>query len=523
MQAESASATVHSIRRSAGRKPTPQQQAIIEAVAYGGDPAVIGIAGAGCGKTATAKMVAEALQPGIDARYTAFGRDVVEAARASLPKNVKAQTMHSIAWRFAKQSGVGAIEFGWKVPDTRRALADKIDCGLKDFSHESLIRATLRNFCQSAADTVNSCHVPMDKLRHAIVVSRRKLSIGSLDDIDQRAIELRPFIVADAMKLWDRANNPHHWLPVTQEISLKRFALSRFGIACDLLMFDESQDVSPVMLQIVMDSIAKGTRVFAVGDPAQSIFGFTGAIDAVPALCAIPGAKRLPLTNSWRFGSEIAAMANGVLHYIDGEPLTGVGPCRTQFDHGDQYTVLSRSNAALIERACDLIDSGQDVAMAEGLIESARKDISAAYDLQAEDFSNHPELIGLTWDDAKEYAELLTDNMQRALQLVEKWGDKTPDKLDAIASTAGTRPDEADVFLSTVHKAKGGEWDQCLILGGFRLIEFRDGHPPCVRPDEARLAYVAVTRAKTAIAVEDEWLSAIADRRLEEKLQWKGI
>lgn len=487
------------------RRPTEQQAAIIEAVA-GANPAVVvvGIAGAGCGKTSTTRMVADALQKGTKCIYTAFNKSVIEAAKVALPpKKVSCQTMHGAAWGYAKRTGAKDIK-GWVASDVLTVLRDREDCKLPHYPHIRLIRKTLRLFCQSADDALSERHVPINEVALAIAAASKSDPPMKVADAVYMARDIAPLLAMDADRLWRKANDPRHWLPLTQEISIKRLGLAHAGLKCDLLMFDECQDVSPVMLGIVKDSIDSGTRVFAVGDPAQAIYGFTGAIDAVPGLCALPGAIRMPLSISWRFGGEIATKANRILRYINGDPLTGAGPPVEEFDESLPYTVLSRSNSALLERAIYLIDRGLTVSIADDLVELAKRYISAAYDLMTTDASTHAELDGMTWVKAQECIDLLEQDMQRAIQLVGKWRSSTPSKLEAIERCSGIDPDEADVYLTTVHKAKGGEWDQCVVLKGFGVVTKDEKGKKRVRADEVRLAYVAITRARVSVTVEDD-------------------
>ena len=57
--------------------------------------------------------------------------------------------------------------------------------------------------------------------------------------------------------------------------------------------------------------------------------------------------------------------------------------------------------------------------------------------------------------------------------------------------------DDAQVTVSTAHKAKGREWASVRIGPGFGPLSVGNGQPqPRLSLEEARLIYVAVTRAK---------------------------
>lgn len=477
--------------------PTPQQEAVIAAARDPALPAVIVAAGAGCGKTSTLRMAAKVL-PESRVRYTAFNRSVVEDARRVMPGSVKCQTMHAIAYGhsrdFIRAKG-DRIEGSWRAGDLFRALRDRNHVPICAESQQiRLIAKAVRWFCQSSDAEIGPEHVDKDELTRLLVQHCGRHGLEVPHEPESVAQDFVPCIVDDARRLWAKANDPSHPLPPTHEVTLKRLQLDRVGIPCDALFFDECQDVSPVMLAVVLDSLARGTRVVAVGDPAQSIYGFTGAVDAIPRLRTIPGAVELPLSHSWRFGEAIARTANAMLRASGYDVLlTGRGPDTEPFDPEQPYTVLGRSNFALLEEAVRLERAGVAVRIPDTLASSMIRDMEGAYRLWEEGRSDHPALEGMTWDLAIQFLEILDPDMQRAIQCVQKLGQQTTQWIDAIGGMAGTKG--ARVYCSTAHSAKGGEWDQVRILDDFELYA-KGGK---VIRQEAHLAYVAVTRAKRAL------------------------
>jgi len=77
----------------------------------------------------------------------------------------------------------------------------------------------------------------------------------------------------------------------------------------DVFMFDEAQDVNPVLAKVLADN-AKNMPIIMVGDSRQAIYGFRGAMDALEKANAT---FRLPLTRSFRYGAIPAYLANVVL------------------------------------------------------------------------------------------------------------------------------------------------------------------------------------------------------------------
>ncbi|MFM0349698.1 DEAD/DEAH box helicase family protein [Paraburkholderia sp. RL17-347-BIC-D] len=75
-------------------RPTPEQQAIVEASGSGDNLKIK--ANAGAGKTSTLRLVAHRLAPRRGTSL-AFNREIAEHARRGFPDNVVARTVHSLA------------------------------------------------------------------------------------------------------------------------------------------------------------------------------------------------------------------------------------------------------------------------------------------------------------------------------------------------------------------------------------------------------------------------------------------
>ena len=91
------------------------------------------------------------------------------------------------------------------------------------------------------------------------------------------------------------------------------------------------------------------------------------------------------------------------------------------------------------------------------------------------------------------------------------------DKLDELLA-AGPRSD-ANVLLTTVHQAKGAEWDHVELLDDFKPLaafEVVDGRGRMAwraGNDEFNLWYVALTRAKRRLVVPAKFLAFVQDMR----------
>ena len=78
----------------------------------------------------------------------------------------------------------------------------------------------------------------------------------------------------------------------------------------DILMIDEGQDMNPAMLEVFKE---QNTTKIIVGDPNQQIYMFRGAVNA---LGSIEAKYTYHLTQSFRFGPQIAFAANTCLQIL---------------------------------------------------------------------------------------------------------------------------------------------------------------------------------------------------------------
>src|SRR4051794_27809413 len=103
--------------------------------------------------------------------------------------------------------------------------------------------------------------------------------------------------------MWADITNPEGTLTYDHDYIVKQWALAGYKIPGGVLLFDEAQDVNPVLDGVVRGAMTAGMQVVAVGDSHQAIYGFRGASDS---LATLPVDVRLSLTKSFRFGREVA-------------------------------------------------------------------------------------------------------------------------------------------------------------------------------------------------------------------------
>ncbi|MEU5777411.1 UvrD-helicase domain-containing protein [Streptomyces venezuelae] len=466
--------------------PTDEQAAALEAFRSGSHLAIQ--AGAGTGKTSTLVFLAEQM-PQRRGRYLAFNRAIALDAATRFPSTVQCKTAHSLAYAALGHRYRGRLNGprrpGWRIGQDL-GLHAPADIGRAGLMPATLSNATLRTvtrFCQSADAELAHHHVP--RLR-------------GLDDADHA--ELADLILPYAAKAWADLQDPFGGMVrFEHDHYLKMWALTKPVLHGDFLLLDEAQDTNPVLEQIVLAQQERA-QIVMVGDSAQAIYGWRGARDVMARFTG----HHLTLTQSFRFGPALASEANRWLT-LSNVPirLTGTPSIATTVGSraGRPDAVLCRTNIGAMTEILSLIAAGTRTALVGGG-DSLRTLAWAARDLIQGRRAHHPELVLFpTWMALRDYAEHdpAGSDLQPFANLIDEHGP------DAILQAVDrlVREDDAEVTVSTAHKAKGREWARVRIAPDFTPPPDTDevdsqGHPVPQPVDEAeaRLAYVAVTRAR---------------------------
>ncbi|MGW0703756.1 UvrD-helicase domain-containing protein [Streptomyces sp. NPDC002867] len=444
-------------------------------------------AGAGTGKTSTLTLLAAAT-PHRRGRYIAFNKAIALDAATRFPPTVTCKTAHALAFaavghRYARRLG-GPRQAGWRTGQAL-GITKPVHIGNREVTHKALSQAVLKtvtHYCHSADRTLTHRHVP--RLR-------------GLDDPAHRA-QLADTVLPFARKAWADLQHPDDGVVrFDHDHYLKIWALTDPTIEADYLLLDEAQDTNPV-LEHVIKAQRNHAQLVIVGDSAQAIYGWRGARDIMTGF----DGTHLTLTQSFRFGPRLADEANRWLQVADAPiRLTGTPTIATELAPvTDPQAVLCRTNVGAMTEVMHHLKAGHRVALVGGG-ESLRALAAAARDLKEGRRTWHPELLLFpTWSDLQDYAE--NDPAGRDLKpfvdLIDQHG------ADAILAAVDQLIPEssADVTVSTAHRSKGREWNTVKIAPDFTPPADTDEHDACGRPvpspiddAEARLAYVAVTRA----------------------------
>ncbi|UFQ20000.1 UvrD-helicase domain-containing protein [Streptomyces huasconensis] len=480
---------------------TDEQTAAADAF-HAGDHLVLQ-AGAGTGKTTTLTLLAQATRR--RGRYLAYNRAIARDATTRFPPTVTCKTAHALAYaalghRYTRRLNAPrrpAGQIGQALGITKPTRLGERDVTPRTLSYATL--RTVTRFCHSADPAITRHHVP--RLR-------------GLEDPDHHA-QLTDAIVPFARKAWADLQHPDDGVVrFEHDHYLKIWALTQPTLSADYLLLDEAQDTNPVVEQVFLNQRSHAQLVM-VGDSAQAIYGWRGAKDVMTGF----DGTALTLSQSFRFGPHLAAEANRWLQIV-GAPirLTGTDTVPTELGPLSRPdAVLCRTNVGALAEVMTLLTAGHRVALVGGG-EGLRALALAARDLKEGRRTGHPELVLFScWGELQDYAayDPAGGDLQPLVDLIDTHGPEAI--LTAVAQL--TPEEQADVTVSTAHKAKGREWAEVKVADDFappKDSQERDDQgqplPGPIDEDEARLAYVAVTRARRCLDLGGlSWIHAHPD------------
>lgn len=518
---------------------TDQQQAIVDAVASGRELVVVK-ALAGTGKTSTLAAVARHLQetqPDKRLLYLAFNKVTADEAKSRMPSNVEALTSNAMAHRAVPDHmsrrlnprGIKPRDLIKKLPITRDLYVDGHRLATT-YDLARLASRTMERWCQSADATPARAHVPSPSAGDGSDIYRTLQTLSYLaskdcttPDAEEAAMEeaiasawakVVDLVLRIVSAWWAQVVDPSGTIQVSFDQEVKFWALSgvRFDQPgsgargpVDIVLLDEAQDTNHVLGALVA---AQTIQQVYVGDRNQQIYAWRGSVDF---LDAVDTGDALSLTASWRFGPQIAQQANAFLRLIGThETLIGKGPASTIGSISDPDAVVCRTNAGLLEAAVTMDTSGKTVGVPKGMkfeLTSLAETVAWLRDGGRRPVKVHEDLAEFTtWQEVMK--EATTDSNGPVARLVALVSSipiaallRLVERLVDVDQAFKGRP-TWDVMVTTAHKAKGLEWDSVRIADDFPPPRTDEaGALEVPSPEELRLAYVSVTRAKRALEV----------------------
>jgi superfamily I DNA/RNA helicase len=480
--------------------PTEEQRAIIDAVSSGHSLKVAALAGTG--KTSTLQLIASTY-PERRGLYLAYNKALQLAAQDRFPPWIDCKTVHGLAFKkegfkFFKQlkerpnydeiiDALTIEDFEVSVP----VGTGKVMVELGAEKQVSLSREIIRYFTFSNQKTIDRQNFEgfLEKELSALFPDFYQDGVLKRDDVTTVACfeTLVQKILTETQKIWEQqCSCESDTVPATHDTYLKTYQMSKPSITgYDYIMLDEAQDANPCILDILAN---QNCQVIYVGDEHQQIYEFRGTVNAMQTL-ELPV---LYLTQSFRFGKKIAAEANAMLKQLKSPSLVkGLSSIPSMVGEITQlpYTFLARTNITLFEKCAEAIKAGHKCSLAADVksIISLVRSVFYIWMKKPEWVKDERVEAFITWQDLLEFADDEDDHeILGAINFVRKFEGDTLDLLNLIAASGKIPESRADIFFSTVHRAKGREWDRVVIADDFNLKT----------QQEINLYYVAITRCK---------------------------
>jgi DNA helicase-2/ATP-dependent DNA helicase PcrA len=338
--------------------------------------------------------------------------------------------------------------------------------------------------------------------------------------------------VSEGLAEWKRDHQLHDYTDM-----LADFAAGPYSPALEVLLVDEAQDLSLLQWRAV-ERLARGARrVVVAGDDDQAIYRWAGA--ALEHFVALPGEARV-LGQSYRCPAVVQALSQEVIRRIAPErrrpkqwsPRSAPGWV-DRAGHPEDVDWAGEDVLVLVRNAYVARDYVLPELRAEGIVYEWRgaSSVRDAVVAAVLDWERLRRGESVSLEAARRVYEWMSagTGVRRGHKGLKGWPEENPVSMGDLTAAGGllrtdiwhealerVPPEERTymvtalrkgqklttrprVRVSTIHGAKGGEAEHVVLLTDVapRTAEEAGRHPD----DEARVWYVAVTRAKERLTV----------------------
>lgn len=294
--------------------PSPQQQSIFDEISTGSGNIIVD-AKAGTGKTTTCVWSMDFIpqpdpifKPSVI--FLAFNKSIATELQARVPRGCVASTFHSLGLRALKDSG--AVERNVVIDGAKCKKMVWNACDRNDPDTQNIIR--LVDLCKSVPyhpEDYDMSFLCQAAAQYDFVLDNPDKAFRIVQRVLERSFEDREKIDFNDML----------WLPVLLGSQFDKY---------DYIYVDEAQDTNDIQLEILTRLFKQGkwhddrlpsrwyqdstTRLIAVGDPHQAIYGFRGAnSDSMQRIEKRFSCKTFPLSVSYRCPKAVVREAQRFL------------------------------------------------------------------------------------------------------------------------------------------------------------------------------------------------------------------
>jgi|SaaInlLV_10m_DNA_3_1039740.scaffolds.fasta_scaffold00904_5 ATP-dependent exoDNAse (exonuclease V) beta subunit len=452
---------------------------------------------AGTGKTSTLQIISKSLEENI--LYLAFNKSIAEEGKRKFSKNVTTMTTHSLALygiRNYTNINIDNLKHNDYKP---REISEYYED--KNYEYLKQLIDIFNTFCHSR-ETIESF----------------------FDDKEDE-------MLLNVLKLWNKMDSGE--LDFTHGFYLKKFDLLLQNNEIDItkyntIMLDEAQDTNEVTLSIFKN--IKAPRKIIVGDSHQQIYSFRGSVNLMSQFKG----ENLYLTETFRYNKEIARTVSNLLKEYKWEQEEIQSKIETNLDI-KTTAYLFRTNADQIKCMANFLEEGRFFQTIRDPKLIFNQIIELAHFRRGEKDkikTNKYLTFFETLDEITDYAEQINDiSLKTSLKIIQQEGYTLSDLEQMLKKVREYNEcNSSDTYLTTIHTAKGLEWDKVIISEDFSSIKDymeseKDGgsilkqewisNPDNIKYriskekkikiiEEINLLYVAITRAKQVFEINNE-------------------
>ncbi|UJH92084.1 UvrD-helicase domain-containing protein [Antarcticibacterium sp. 1MA-6-2] len=280
--------------------PTPEQEKIYNFIKFDSNHGIID-AVAGSGKTTTIIESIGFVEKSNSILFCAFNKSIRDEIQERISQkkndNIVVKNLHQLGFEILKSNS----ELPYNVKT--RKYNDLISRSIESYNKEAFFRylklydinpepennfekSQLNNyfnyFKNKLLDSVDKFRLTLEKndffkfkemVIHFNIIDPNKTSEKILDSVIDILFKGTERLLEEGNKI----ATSHNTIDLTDMLYLPKvfevYPIKKY----DLLFVDECQDLSKAQLAVALKYVKKSGRVIAVGDPCQSIYGFTGA------------------------------------------------------------------------------------------------------------------------------------------------------------------------------------------------------------------------------------------------------
>lgn len=495
--------------------PSPQQSSFLEE-AWNGTSSIVLIAVAGAGKTTTILNAVERMRG--SSIILAFNRKIAEEIKAKLQKigidwkKAEASTVHAIGLRNYRKSFPKVRVVQDKVANITASWIEANKIGPELAHHVSVVCHLVSLAKQNGVGVRGQGHIDDGSVWEDIV---EHFDLFDTEELAKKAEDL----IDLAIEVLKASNSESDIIDFDDMIYLPLLYQIKFFQYANVWI-DEAQDTNTIRRLLARCLMRPGGRLFAVGDPHQAIYGFTGADnDSIDIIKQSFNAKEMPLTVTYRCPKLVVKMAKSWVNHIEAHPSAPDGTVTLEtFEQMMQKperldgnaAILCRNTRPLVTAAFALIRAkipcrieGRDIGEQLKKLANRWKSITNISALE-EKLEEWLEREKEKWIPKKKLAKVqeAEDKVETLKVVMDACRDEKRFKVsDVLAYIDNIFADNVTgiLTLSTIHRSKGREWNRVYWLDRFNTCPSKYATMEWEMEQERNLQYVCATRSMSEL------------------------